>query len=135
MGSRVTHRPQVAWHQIGPGVRVRRVLQEDGTALRLYRLEPGSRFDLHTHDFPEMGMLLSGSGTLVFEEEEQPAQAGDSFYLPVGLRHGFRVADGREPVVMLNVEARRDEATRPDPAAHAPPSVSRTGRRARSART
>jgi len=90
---------------LGPGVRVRHLIDGDGTALQLYQLEPGTRFDLHTHDFPELGMVLSGTGALVFEEGNRTTETGDSYFIPGRLPHGYLVPDGGSTVLLLNVEA------------------------------
>jgi quercetin dioxygenase-like cupin family protein len=102
---RVTKRPSDRWSRLSPGVRVRHLIDGEGTALQLYQLEAGTRFDLHAHPFPELGMVLSGTGIMVIEDEEQRTEAGDSFYLPGGMPHGFRVPEEGPPVLLLNVEA------------------------------
>jgi quercetin dioxygenase-like cupin family protein len=68
-------------------------------------MEPGTRVDLHAHDFPELGMVLSGTGALVFEEGTRTTETGDSYYIPGRLPHGYLVPDGGSPVLLLNVEA------------------------------
>lgn len=50
-------------------------------------------------------MILSGRGTIVFEHDEKRTEAGDSFYLPGGTPHGFRVPKDGPPVLMINFEA------------------------------
>jgi quercetin dioxygenase-like cupin family protein len=86
-------------------VRVRRLIGAEGVVLQLYQIEPGTRFDLHEHDFPELGLVLSGTGAITFDEGERVTEAGDSFYLPGRLRHGFRVPARGLPVLLVNVEA------------------------------
>lgn len=97
--------PTTGWRRLFPGVRVRHLVDGDGTSLQLYQLEPGTRLDLHAHNFPELGMILSGRGSLVLDGGEQSIGAGDSFYLPGRLRHGFRVPEKGPPVLVFNVEA------------------------------
>ncbi len=97
--------PTTRWSRFGPGVRVRRLVDQEGTALALYLVVPGTRCDLHEHGFPELGMVLSGAGAITFDEGEQRVDTGDSFYLPARLRHGFRVPGEGPPVLMINVEA------------------------------
>jgi quercetin dioxygenase-like cupin family protein len=103
------------WRTLGPGVRVRHLVDGDGTALRLYQLEPGADFDLHAHDFSELGMVLSGAGTFLLDGDDRPTEAGDSFFFPAGMRHGFRTAPQAGPVLMLNVETGAAPTARPPP--------------------
>jgi quercetin dioxygenase-like cupin family protein len=109
---RVANRPTSPWSRYSPGVRVRHLIDGEGTALHLYQIEPGTRVAIHAHEFPELGMVLSGTGMILLDDEERVTQAGDSFYLPGGLRHGFQVPSGGVPVLMINVEAT------PPPAQH-----------------
>ena len=74
-----------------------------GTGLSLYQIEPGTRFRLHTHPFPELGLVMSGMGYLVVGNEERPASAGESYYVPASVPHGFSVPESGEPVVLLDV--------------------------------
>lgn len=113
MSPRVTNVPPARWSRLTRGVRVRHLVDGEGTALSLYHIEPGTRCVLHEHDFPELGMVLSGSGAITFDEGEQRTEAGDSFYLPAGTRHGFRVPKGGPPVLMINVEVAKGTVALP----------------------
>jgi quercetin dioxygenase-like cupin family protein len=94
-----------SWSSPAPGVRVRPLVEGAGTGLMLYQIEPGTRFQLHAHPFPELGLIISGAGVLVTATEERPAAGGDSYYFPASMEHGFRVPDGRDPVVLLDVSS------------------------------
>jgi mannose-6-phosphate isomerase-like protein (cupin superfamily) len=65
-------------------------------------------------------MLLSGAGSITFVEGEQRIDAGDSFYMPSGLPHGFRVPPDGEAVLMINVEAPPGTDARKNLAKHLP---------------
>jgi len=110
---RVTNGPTVRWRRLSPGVRVRHLIDAEGTSLQLYQLEPGTRFELHEHDFPELGMVLSGKGKLTFDEGDHRAEAGDSFCVPGRMRHGFSVPDDGPPVLLINVEAANGTSLNP----------------------
>lgn len=71
----------------------------------LYQIAPGTRFGLHAHPFPELGLVISGAGIVLVEGDERSAVGGDSYYFPAGMEHGFVVPDDGEPVVMLDVSA------------------------------
>jgi quercetin dioxygenase-like cupin family protein len=109
---RVTTREPSVWSRLAPGVRVRRLVNGAGTALRLYRLDPGTDRDLHDHDFAELGMLLVGSGVMLVDGVERRLEAGDSFFLPARIPHAFRADARGEPVLFLNVEADEGSAVR-----------------------
>ncbi len=85
---------------------MRRMVEGNGTTIILYRLDPGSKFDLHTHEFSELGVLLSGEGYFLLEDERRLVRGGDSFFIPPHTPHGFEVPSGTTPVVMMNVSVR-----------------------------
>jgi len=125
---RVTTAPTVRWSRYSEGVRVRHLIDGEGTALALYHIVPGTQCDLHEHAFPELGLVLSGTGAITFDEGEQRTEAGDSFYLPPGTRHGFRVPEEGPPVLMINVEAPRGSGLPPSGARERPRTVREVGR-------
>ncbi len=94
-----------AWSSPAPGVRIRRLVDGSGIDLVLYRIAPATRFQVHAHPFPELGLIISGAGMLVSGQGEHPARAGDSYYFPPSMEHGFRVPDDGEPVVLLDVSS------------------------------
>jgi quercetin dioxygenase-like cupin family protein len=102
---RVKTRTPAEWSRLAPGVRVRQVVHGGGTVLRLYRLDPGTDFQVHVHDHAELGMVLAGSGLLLVDGAERRLEAGDAFFLPAHLPHAFRADDQGEPALFLNVEA------------------------------
>jgi quercetin dioxygenase-like cupin family protein len=98
-------RAPAPWVQIGPGISARLLVEGHGTAMMLYRLDPGSRFEQHHHDFPELGVVLSGEGTFRLADGARRVRAGDSYYFPANTEHGFVTAMTNEPVVMVDVSA------------------------------
>ena len=103
---RATAPARSEWITEAPGVRSRAMVDEQGAALRMYRMEPGLRFSMHQHAFPEFGVLLSGEGRILFESGSRDVRAGDSFYLAPGTLHGFESLPAGEEVVFLNAEFR-----------------------------
>jgi mannose-6-phosphate isomerase-like protein (cupin superfamily) len=97
----VDHSPP-PWVDFSPGVRVRRMVEANGTALILYRVQPKIRFALHDHAYSELGVVLSGGGRCRLGDEDRHLRAGDSFYVPPGVPHDFR-AQASGPTVLLNV--------------------------------
>jgi quercetin dioxygenase-like cupin family protein len=96
------------WTSLGPGVRVRPLVEGAGTRLMLYRLEPGTQFEMHSHPYPELGMVLSGEGSYLLPGEQRATAAGDAYYFPGSMAHGFTVPGGGDPVILLDVSAAAD---------------------------
>lgn len=71
----------------------------------LYQLEPGTRFQLHSHPYPELGLILSGEGLMIVGKDRRRAASGDSYYFPGLVEHGFIVPGDGDPVVLLDVSA------------------------------
>jgi len=65
-------------------------------------------------------MVLAGTGTITFEDGVRTAEAGDSFYFPGRMPHGFRVPEGRLPVLLINVEAAAGTTLQPSLAGELP---------------
>ncbi len=87
------------WTPLSPGIFARCLLEERGTALMLYRVGPGRRFEPHDHDSAELGVVLSGTGRLLLASESRTVRAGDAFFFAPGTSHGFETpADGGEAV-------------------------------------
>jgi len=90
------------WVKVTPGVEMRALVEGEGTALVLYRIDAGLRFTPHSHRFPEYGTIVAGRGRLLLDRGTRELKEGDSYYIPSGLNHGFESAEG-VPVVMLHV--------------------------------
>jgi len=61
--------------------------------------------DLHQHDFDEVNLILSDSGTLKYrirlEEETYDVKAPSTIYIPAGTRHSAEVISGTGTYVTL----------------------------------
>ncbi|MGI0155634.1 MAG: cupin domain-containing protein [Thermoplasmata archaeon] len=90
------------WTPLSPGVLARCLLEERGTALMLYRMQPGLRFAPHQHSTAELGVVLSGEGRLLLGSEARPVRAGDTFFIGPGTSHGFETFVKGEEAVVLN---------------------------------
>ncbi len=85
--------------------------------MMLYRIDAGTRFDLHRHGFPELGVILSGEARVSLAGEERPVRPGDSYYIPPDTPHGFLLPDVGEPVLLIDVSSElsgNSEAISPD---------------------
>jgi quercetin dioxygenase-like cupin family protein len=101
-GSTARKPSKSGWVKVTPGVEMRALVEGEGTALVLYRIEPGLQFAPHSHRFPEYGTIVVGRGKLLLEKAPRDVREGDSYYIPSGLNHGFETYPG-SPVVMLHV--------------------------------
>jgi hypothetical protein len=82
---------------------MRALVEGEGTALVLYRIDPNRRFAAHRHPFPEYGTMVAGRGRLLLETGAREVREGDSYFIPSGLSHGFESHAGPNSVVMLHV--------------------------------
>jgi quercetin dioxygenase-like cupin family protein len=101
------------WTSPAPGVRVRPLVEGSGTALMLYQIEPGTRFEVHSHPFPELGLVLSGEGVMLACQDQRRIVSGDSYYYPSSVEHGFFVPKDSGPVLLLDVSAVAEGKTPP----------------------
>lgn len=63
---------------------------DDRLPLELIRRTPQAPFPLHTHEFSELVVVLSGRGTHFTETEEYTVGAGDAFVIEGNHAHGYR---------------------------------------------
>ena len=96
--------PPPQWEPAGEGALMRRMVEGPGAELILYRIPPGTRFELHTHPNSELGVILSGEGDLLLQDTRRSVRPGDSFFIPPGTAHGFAVPAKGEQVVILNAD-------------------------------
>ena len=67
------------------------------------QLIPGASIGMHTHETDSETMYyLSGKGTILFDGESFPVQAGDCHYCPNGHSHSL-INDGNEELIFLAV--------------------------------
>lgn len=99
---RIRESPVSEWVALSSGIRARIMVEGNGSSIILYRLDAGSRFERHSHPFPELGVVLMGRGFALIGDEKRAVREGDAYFFPGGSLHGFEVDEG-EPVVLLNV--------------------------------
>ncbi|MDC7242122.1 MAG: helix-turn-helix domain-containing protein [Spirochaetales bacterium] len=58
--------------------------------VKLIRRNPQIPYPLHSHDFSELVIILSGTGIHFTEEGEYRVQAGDVFIIHSGTTHGYK---------------------------------------------
>ena len=66
-------------------------------------LKPGCSIGMHTHESnSETIYVLSGTGTMLFEDTRETLSAGDCHYCPQGHSHSF-INDGNEDLTFFAV--------------------------------
>jgi quercetin dioxygenase-like cupin family protein len=91
-----------AWVDVAEGVRMRRMVEAQGTTIAMYQVRPGTRFAVHSHAYGELCVVLSGSGRALLGSDYRELHTGDACFVPPDVPHGF-VAEGGLPVLLLNV--------------------------------
>ncbi len=96
------------WVKVKPGIEMRSLVEGAGTALVLYRIEPGRNFIPHTHPFPEYGTVILGRGRLLLDGRPQELLEGNSYFVPKDIPHGFDSPPQPGPIVLLHVVVERE---------------------------
>ena len=68
----------------------REFFQDDDLKLELIERNPQIPFPLHTHDFSELVIVLSGTGIHFTYGDEYRIAPGDVFYIESGFAHGYK---------------------------------------------
>jgi len=74
-------------------------------SLILYQIDPGTQFEPHRHAFGELGVVLQGTGQMTVGDSTRELKAGESYSLPPDVLHGLSVAEGKEPMVLIDIAA------------------------------
>lgn len=79
-----------------------RFTENEPTTVKILTINPGEAFSLQTHaKRDEFWRIMSGSGVVHINEEDHPAAAGDSFYIPRGTVH--RATGGETTLSILEI--------------------------------
>lgn len=57
-------------------------------------LEPGEN-TFHSHPNEQIGYILSGEAEIIIDGEVKVCKAGDGYYIPGNVEHGFRVLNNK----------------------------------------
>lgn len=94
------------------GVSMRRLIGPehgwDSHAMRLFTVEPGGHTPRHTHPWPHINLVLSGSGVVRTGDAERSVEPGSYAFLPAGLEHQFRNT-GTEDLVFMCIVPEGDD--------------------------
>ena len=90
-----------AWHEVMPGVK-RRILGHSSTGMMVYyKIDSGKIFPRHNHPHAQFGVILEGEALFNIEGREWPAKPGDTYFIPPGMFHEFRVI-GSNPATVID---------------------------------
>jgi len=90
------------------------VAATDEATFALVRIGPGRAPEIHSHQEPQMGVIISGTGVhrmilsvrrgrrTVKQVTELLLRPGDCYFIPPGVPHEFQL-EGSRPVVALDV--------------------------------
>jgi len=69
-------------------------LSDPSFRLRISFVEHDGRFDMHSHEYAELMIVLGGRATHLTDVESHTLEGGDLFVINAGRRHGFDNAQG-----------------------------------------
>ena len=75
-------------------------------AHRAYYHENDYPIKMHAHDFYELNVIVRGRGRHYIEDQNYPAEPGDVFAMPPGVRHGYWAQTGDMSIFHLLIEPR-----------------------------
>jgi quercetin dioxygenase-like cupin family protein len=70
------------------GVHLAQVAAGERASLQQFRVEPGATVDRHAHEHEQLGWLATGSLVFLLDDGEMRVEAGGSYAIPGGERHG-----------------------------------------------
>jgi len=62
----------------------------DGWSMRIFTLKKDGFTPFHTHPWPHINYIISGSGTLFIDGEEKSVSPGDTAYVQGNEKHQFK---------------------------------------------
>lgn len=75
--------------ELAPGLSAR-IFTGDRIMLSVVTAEPHAEGEIHQHPEEQWGVVLRGGGVRIQDGWEIPVAAGDFWYTPGGVPHGFR---------------------------------------------
>jgi quercetin dioxygenase-like cupin family protein len=94
-------------YDLAPGV-IARGLFGEGGMLNLVELGPGAEVARHSHPHEQLGLILSGSMTMVVGGEAHECGPMDGFVMPGGVEHSGTAGSAGATVLDVFVPVRED---------------------------
>ena len=80
-----------------------------GVAMRLWRdAEPTEGMGEHARDYETVGYVISGRAELTVEDQSVTLEPGDSWLVPAGARHSYRITEAFTAVEATSPPARAE---------------------------
>ncbi len=73
----------------------------DNLIMVCMEIDPGKEDTGHEHSFDQCGMVLEGQMEMCIGEERQLLNANECYFIPSGMRHGWKTLD--KPVKVLDI--------------------------------
>lgn len=80
----------------------------DGWVMRLFTLAEGGNTPRHSHPWPHINYVVSGSGTLFLDGKDYQVEAGYVAYIPGGVEHQFKNGGKQDFVIICIVPEEGD---------------------------
>lgn len=94
----------VELEEVADGVYLGDLSTGDRASMKYWRIEPGARLPVHSHDHEQIGYVLGGTLMAIVEGREVRLEEGDAYRFPSQQRHGAE-NPGEVPAVGLGVLA------------------------------
>lgn len=86
----------------------------DRVAMRMWReAGPSDGMGEHARDYETVGYVVSGRAELIMEGRTVPLEAGDSWVVPAGARHDYRIVEAFTAVEATSPPARAHDRDEP----------------------
>jgi quercetin dioxygenase-like cupin family protein len=114
------------WRRVGRDLERNLVIDAEGLHLVRFKVAPGHTVPFHSHDGPQITVILSGTGVHQFTVDVHgkartrrittvlPVGPGDCYYIPPGTFHAFST-DSKEPLICIDIMVRSRGPTEPWP--------------------
>ena len=79
-------------------------------AMRRFIMEPGGGMPMHTNTVEHEQYVLKGAAQVQIGEGTHHVKAGDVVYIPAGVPHNYKAAEGDEPFEFLCVVPNRPDS-------------------------
>jgi quercetin dioxygenase-like cupin family protein len=106
-GARFVSLPAGDGYELAPGAIARALFGERGM-LNLVKLAPGAVVARHAHPHEQLGLILSGSITMIVGDESHACGPMDAFVMPGGVEHGATAGPDGATVLDVFVPVRED---------------------------
>jgi quercetin dioxygenase-like cupin family protein len=99
--------PDAGGFELAPGAIAKALFGEHGM-LNVVELEPGAEVPVHSHPHEQLGLILTGSMTMMVDGVGHECGPMDAYALPGGVEHGATAGPEGATVLDVFVPVRED---------------------------